>query len=237
MARLCRKWADEWQCETRCESCGVREDDPFAGQGVDQWDGKPLSLSVQEVKDIDEQIKNFEDHYGVPPVSFDEMHWRYWLQRNDMFATLCHRCIQDRLAEAAPGAHRLVPNRLGRKTELNLPEGVHQETRQAAYHVHRRRSDASGSGSSSHSEPYSPGSPTFGGADKRHHQASATQPTTPPSKLASPKGMSVGSPLSATDDPLPLEDKDEEEVNVATREMIMYWTRLARRRVKARKGL
>jgi len=235
MARLCRKWADEWQCETRCESCGVREDDPFAGQGVDQWDGKPLSLSVQEVKDIDELVTSFEDHYGVPPVAFEEVHWRYWLQRNEMFSTLCHRCIGERLAEGAPGAHRLVPNRVGRKTELNLPEGVHQETTQAAYTAHRRRrSDASGSGSSSRSDSASrSGSPTFGTADKRALQLTGSMSLTGSVSLPTPSSRPFMGNAEAL---LPQEDVNDEEVSVATKEMIMYWARLARRRVRAREA-
>merc|ERR1712061_663634 len=84
MLKLAEEWRSQREVGEACESCNVREDDPFVLSRVGDW-VNGARLQAQVVTDLKALIISFEQTYDVPNMPFSPAQWRAWLDRHDSF--------------------------------------------------------------------------------------------------------------------------------------------------------
>jgi hypothetical protein len=87
----------------KCDLCGVNDDDPFVQEGLGIWKHGAKLHTIIGV-DLSMLIHLFEEHHGVPRMPYEEAQWDAWLRRNNAFQTVCLRCDPSRNKKSQPGS-------------------------------------------------------------------------------------------------------------------------------------
>jgi hypothetical protein len=222
MKLMAEDFAKDIPVKNQCMRCRASDDSDYVKAGVGIWKNGP-QLKLTLVRNLDQIIEEFENHFGVPPLKLDQQHWFQWLERQteDPWETLCVRCRAEHEREKAAGIGK--PAALGDFAPLPSISGM---------------SDAA-------QLPAMPAGPSAGGAFAQLpgiSDVSAELPSAPAAEQLGSGGAFA--PLPAIEDSgeeaaAIFSDDDSEpalpkaQVSVASREIILYWASLARRRVKA----
>lgn len=91
MMNLAEVWRKQMKIEEVCGLCGVTEDDPFVKERIGEW-AHGCQFRVKAIRDILELTTTFERHHGVPPMPLQNSQWKAWLERHEVWMTLCIRC-------------------------------------------------------------------------------------------------------------------------------------------------
>eukprot|EP00927_Polykrikos_kofoidii_P032251 TRINITY_DN27535_c0_g1_i1.p1 TRINITY_DN27535_c0_g1~~TRINITY_DN27535_c0_g1_i1.p1 ORF type:complete len:1110 (+),score=252.25 TRINITY_DN27535_c0_g1_i1:164-3331(+) len=216
MKVLYKELEEDWPVAVKCSGCGASEEDPFVQARIGVWkDGAQLRLSPSADQDVDKLINQFDESLLPPSMELDEEQWFMWLERHELFTTLCVRCRQPPRDEAlaVEGAATLLPIEAGGLGAL------------------ANASSSSGSASSGLA---------FGSPPALTGFAFGTPPALPAPAAASSSALALIEEERAADI---AEEKEEMpeladvEVSLSTREIVLWWAGQAAKRVRARRAI